>query len=90
MNISENKKIEYNKIMAELVGHKFKHFKGNEYIVKNITIDTETTEFRVIYYSIKDPSIIWDRPYDMFISKVDKEKYPNIEQEYRFQREDLD
>ena len=28
---------------------------------------------------------IWVRPYDMFISKVDKVKYPDVEQEYRFE-----
>ena len=28
---------------------------------------------------------IWLRPYDMFMSKVDREKYPNVEQEYRFE-----
>lgn len=31
---------------------------------------------------------IWVRPYDMFISKVDKEKYLDVDQEYRFQLQD--
>lgn len=83
MNIQE-----YNKIKQELVGNKFKHFKGHIIIVKDVTIDTENEDYRVIYYHIKDSSVIWDRPYSMFISKVDREKYPQVEQEYRFQKID--
>jgi Uncharacterized protein conserved in bacteria len=79
---------EYTKIRNELIGHKFRHFKGHEIIIKDITVDTENEEYRVIYHHINNPDIIWDRPYSMFTSKVDKEKYPNVEQEYRFERID--
>ena len=37
---------------------------------------------QVVYQSLKDQRV-WTRPYDMFISKVDREKYPNAYQPYR-------
>lgn len=62
----------------------YKHFKGN--IVKVILIakDTETLEDLVVYKHI-DKDEYWVRPLSMFLSKVDKNKYPNIDQEYRFE-----
>ena len=39
-------------------------------------------EKMVVYQSLKDQRV-WIRPYDMFISKVDREKYPNAYQPYR-------
>lgn len=53
---------------------------------------TETGEPLVIYKALyNEPSLgvhygIYARPYDMFMSKVDKEKYPNSVQEYRFEK----
>lgn len=71
------------------VGKKYKHFKGNLYEVIAIAYDSETNndlEPRklVVYKALYDDGKIWVRDYDMFISKVDKEKYPNVTQEYRF------
>lgn len=63
----------------------YKHFKGNRYIVIGIGTHTETHEELVIYKD-KDGRI-WLRPLSMFTSKVDKEKYPNATQEYRFELE---
>lgn len=68
--------------MKVIVGKKYRHFKG--FIIEVITIakNTETLEDMVVYNHDGD---IWVRPYDMFISKVDKEKYPDVKQEYRFE-----
>lgn len=64
------------------VTKKYRHFKGIIVEVLAIAKNTETLEDMVIY---KHDNDIWARPYDMFVSKVDKEKYPNITQEYRFE-----
>ena len=39
----------------------------------------------MVVYEDMDRKICWVRPYEMFNSLVDKEKYPNVEQEYRFE-----
>ena len=39
----------------------------------------------VVYESLGKDHSIWVRPYDLFQEKVDKEKYPNCVQEYRFE-----
>lgn len=69
-------------------GEIYKHFKGNYYKVLEIAHSTETSEKLVIYIKISQNSegIVYARPYDMFISKVDREKYPDVAQEYRFEK----
>ena len=67
---------------------------GNRYLyeIKDIATHTETKEKLVIYkalYSDKDMGVdfgVYARPYDMFMSEVDREKYPHIKQKYRFER----
>lgn len=46
---------------------------------------SETGEKLMIYQALFNDHYICARPYSMFESKVDKEKYPNVKQEYRFQ-----
>ena len=61
--------------MREIEENKtYRHFKGNVY--------------KVVIYKSNHDGKIWVRPYDNFISKVDKEKYPSAEQEYRFEMVD--
>lgn len=65
-------------------GQIYKHFKGGIYKIVCIAKNTETEEDMVIYENI-DNGKIWARPLDMFSSLVDKEKYPEVEQKYRFE-----
>lgn len=63
-------------------GDTVQHFKGGFYKIVAIGTNTETEEKMVVYQSLKDKRV-WIRPYEMFISKVDREKYPNAYQPYR-------
>lgn len=65
-------------------GQKYRHFKGNIIEVLEIARHTETLEELVIYKHI-DTNNIWARPLDMFNSLTDKEKYPDVIQNYRFE-----
>lgn len=68
-----------------LEGKKYHHFKGNDYKVLYIAIHSETQEKMVVYEALYDDHGIYVRPYDMFNSLVDKNKYPSIKQKYRFE-----
>lgn len=70
-----------------IVGKKYKHFKGNLYEVIALGYDTDNLNELVIYKSLYDNKV-WVRKYDEFISLVDKEKYPNVTQKYRFEEYD--
>ena len=61
-------------------GDKYKHFKGMVINVIAVGKNTETLEEMVVYEHDGD---IWIRPLKMFMSKVDKNKYPDCKQEYR-------
>ncbi len=64
----------------------YRHFKGNTYKILANAKHTETEEELVVYQSLDAPEKVYARPIAMFTSKVDKEKYPDAEQEYRFER----
>ena len=66
-------------------GSIFRHFKGNFYKIVTFAEHTETGEKFVIYQRVNDPEKVYARPVDMFFSKVDREKYPDATQEFRFQ-----
>ena len=64
------------------IGAKYKHFKGKIVEVLMIAKDTETMNDLVVY---KHNGDIWARPYEMFVSEVDHDKYPEVKQKYRFE-----
>lgn len=68
----------------------YKHFKGDYYIVEDIAIHSETKEKYVVYRALYGDSTLYIRPYEMFLSKVDKQKYPDVEQEYRFELQNIE
>ena len=64
------------------VGKKYKHFKGMIVEVIALAKHSETLEEFVVYTHDGEN---WIRPYNLFVSKIDKDKYPNVLQEYRFE-----
>ncbi|MCR5177071.1 MAG: DUF1653 domain-containing protein [Anaerovibrio sp.] len=64
----------------------WRHFKNKLYKIIAIAQHTETEEQLVVYQAMYGNNGIYARPLDMFMSKVDHEKYPDVEQEYRFER----
>ncbi len=68
------------------LGEFYRHFKGNVYQVKDIATHSETLEKMVVYQAMYPPFGMWVRPLHMFMEKVDKLKYPECQQTYRFER----
>lgn len=67
-----------------IAGQVYRHFKGHIVKVLHISQDTEAPGQFCVVYECEDGSV-WSRPYGMFVSEVDHDKYPDVKQKYRFE-----
>ena len=63
----------------------YRHFKGNLYLVEDIAIGSEDDREYVVYRALYGENKLYIRDKKMFLSLVDKDKYPDVKQKYRFE-----
>ena len=67
----------------------YRHFKGDCYLVEDVARHSEPGEEFVVYRKLYGDGSLWIRPKEMFLGEVDRAKYPDCEQRYRFELLDI-
>ena len=67
----------------------YRHFKGNIYQIVTLARHSEDGTQMVVYQQLYAPYEVYVRPLEMFMSRVDTNKYPNARQVYRFEKQDI-
>ena len=56
------------------------------YEIVGVATHSETRELMMVYRPLYDDGGMYVRPLEMFLSEVDREKYPDVKQKYRFEK----
>lgn len=57
-----------------------------KYVIRGFAEHTESKEKLVIYQALYHPYKVYAKPMNMFLSEVDRNKYPDIKQEFRLKK----
>lgn len=68
-----------------VIGGIYKHFKGHVYKIIAVGRDAEDLSEKIIYQNVNNLEDVWIRDKEEFLSEVDREKYPDVTQKFRFQ-----
>lgn len=68
----------------------YRHFKGDCYLVEDVAKNSETGEDYVVYRKLYGDGGLWIRPLRMFLGPVDRAKYPDAGQTYRFELQEIE
>ncbi len=65
-----------------VIGGRYRHFKGGEYVVLNVAHDHENYEEQVVYMQTTDKPRVWVRPLKMFLEDVND--HGNVKPRFEF------